>query len=231
MTRIQDSLRALFAPHLHAERLIDARLDARRGGPPLDAEQAAWLEAHLEGCVRCQQVAEARAEVVQALTQTPPLRAPEGFAARVLEAARAESRAPAPVRYEPERRPWLQWGFAGAAVAATVAFAVMVRPPGAPSEGPGVEVSGAAAVAAEAPDFDVRAPGLGAAEIRAVVSRIASAHSGTVEGSKRVLTVRIPRAELVGMLRDLSRAGEVSVTPRDKLDPERETVVLRVNLD
>lgn len=236
MTRIQNTLLSVFAPHARAERLVDARLDAHRASPALEASDEAWLDAHLEACDDCRAMAEARAEAVAALRQAPKLRASEGFAARVAAAARAEAEAgrreahAAPPRLEPVRRPFTQWAFAGAAVAATVTFAVLVGPNSRAPEGT-VEVSGAAAVAAEAPDFDVRAPSLGAAELRAVVSKIATAHAGQVEPSGSALTVRIPRAELVGMLRDLSRAGEVSVTPRSELDPEKDSVVLRVSLD
>lgn len=231
MTRIRDTLLTTFAPHRRAEELVDARIDARRDGPPLDPEALAWLEAHLEACPPCAEMAEARRAAVEAMRASPRLVAPEGFAARVLAAAREEGRAAAePVRLEPARRGVPQWALGVAAVAATVAFVVLLEPRDVAPEGT-VEVSGAAAAAAIAADFEVRAPSLGAAELRAVVSRIAQAHAGQVSGSGDTITVRIPRGELVGVLQDLAQATEVSVTPQGQLAPERETVVLRVNLD
>lgn len=227
MTRFEHTLLTLVAPHWRAERLLDAQLDAERGlDAPPDYAQA-WLHEHLEGCARCRQVAEGRSDLMHMLREAPSLRAPEGFAARTLAAARAEGRARAP---EPRRPLFAQWLMAGLAVAVLATFAVVVGPSPKEAAGP-VEVSGTSASLVAEPDFMVRAPSMGAAEIRATVSRIAAAHGAQLTAADGVLWVRIPREALVAVLQDLSRAGEVKVTPKGTLDPERVDVLLRVNLD
>jgi anti-sigma factor RsiW len=225
-----DALTSLFSPHARAERLMDARLDAQRGGPLLSAPDEAWLDAHLGECPECQQALAERAAVVAGLGAEPPLLAPDGFAARVLAAAQAEGRrAPAPVLEE--RRPWAQWALAGAAVAATVLFVALAGPSAGPAGTVEVGGAGPAPVSHEVADFEVRAPSVGPAEVRARVVRIADAHHGVVTALDRVLVVRIPRAELVGVLQDLSRGGELAVTRKGTLAPEQEVVVLEVALE
>lgn len=227
MTRFEHAVRTVIAPHRWAEMLIDAQIDAARGEAALAEHEEAWLQEHLRQCERCAEAAAARQAAVQAMLQAPALRAPQGFAARALAAARADAQ---PVRPVPARPHFGQWFLGAAAVAAVVAFAVLVEPTKTGSLGP-VEVSGTVTSMEQAPDFLVRAPSLGAAEIQAKVTRIAHAHQGQVSGSEQALLVRIPRASLVGMLQDLSRAGEVKVTPQGALQPDREFVLLRVNLD
>ena len=224
-----DALTPLFSAHARAERLLDARIDAQRDEAPLSAEDEAWLRGHLSECLRCREAAEDRALVVRGLLSQPSLQAPAGFAERVLSAAR-EDGARRPAAPEP-RRAWGQWALAGAAVAATVLFVALAGPGAAPTGA--VEVGGAGVEPAvrAAPDFEVRSPSVGPAEVRARVVRIAEAHRGAVTALDRVLVVRIPRSELVGVLQDLSRGGELAVTRRGALAPEQETVVLEVALE
>ncbi|MCB9648318.1 MAG: zf-HC2 domain-containing protein [Deltaproteobacteria bacterium] len=227
-----DALTPLFSAHARAERLMDARLDADRGEGPLSPEDEAWLESHLASCPRCRGAFEDRSRLVQGLLREPPLMAPEGFADRVLARAQQEVTQRPAVALHEEPRHWGQWLMAGAAVAATVLFVALAGPGRGPTGA--VEVGGAgggAPVVREAADFEVRAPSVGAAEVRARVVRIADAHSGTVTAHDRVLVVRIPRAELVGVLQDLSRGGELAVTRKSTLAPEQETVVLEVALE
>lgn len=229
MTAMQHTLATYLWPHRRAETLMDARLDAGRQAPELEASQAAWLQAHLEGCPRCKQRSQDHQDVVESLRGEAALRAPDGFAARVLIAARAQegSRASAPTG---PRFVWGQWAAGGAAVAAALAFAVFVGPHEKLPNGP-VEVSGTSAGRTAEPDFLVRAPSMGAAEIRTRFSEIAQAHEGEVTVSEKNLMVRIPRSALVAVLKELSRAGEVKVTPIGSLGPERVSILLRVNLD
>ncbi len=227
MTRFEHAVRTAISPHRWAETLMDAQIDAARGEAALSDYEQAWLTEHLGQCARCAESYAARQAAVQVMLQAPALRAPDGFAARALAAARADAQ---PVRPVPARPHFGQWFLGAAAVAAVAAFAVLVGPNKPGSLGP-VEVSGTVASMEQAPDFLVRAPSLGAAEIQAKVTRIAHAHEGQVFGTEQALMVRIPRGSLVGMLQDLSRAGEVKVTPQGALQPDRQFVLLRVNLD
>ncbi len=228
MTAMQHTLGTYLWPHRRAETLMDARIDAGRNAPELAEAEQAWLQAHIETCPPCAARAQAHQDVVQSLQAEARLQAPDGFAARVLIAARAQEQSV--MVQEAPRFVWGQWAVGGAALAVAVGFAVFVGPQQELANGP-VEVSGTSAARAAEPDFLVRAPSMGAAEVRTKVSKIAEAHGGEVTVSEESLMVRIPRAALVGVLKDLSRAGEVKVTPVGTLGPERASILLRVNLD
>ena len=92
----------------------------------LDADEAAELRVHLEGCARCRAEAARLGAVTEALGRAvPPLAAPPELRRRVLDAVAAEAPARAPVR---RARPSLlgRRPLAAAAVALALAAGLLV---------------------------------------------------------------------------------------------------------
>ncbi|MEQ8274973.1 MAG: zf-HC2 domain-containing protein [Deltaproteobacteria bacterium] len=222
--------RLLFSPHARAERLIDDHLDAARGEASLPPSDQAWLEQHLEGCVSCRAVRDERHALLEAMRAAPTERAPTGFAGRVLMAAKARADVE-PEVVVPERR----FGLGGVAALAMVAglfvFAAII--PTGKDGGGGVQVSGHATELQDRPHFVVRAPGVGAAKVRAQITSIVTAHEGTLEAAGDDVLVRIPRAELIGAMQDLAQRGRFKVSKADagEIGPGVETIVIRFELD
>src|SRR5262249_23132620 len=95
-----------------------------------------------------------------------------------------------------------------------------------------VAVSGSAALAtSERPHFIVRAPGIGAAQIRAQVSEAVAAHHGALADQRGALVVRIPRAELLPLIQSLHATYKLTKTSAEELDPAIETIVIRFELE
>lgn len=234
---IQDMTRSLFSPHGRAERLIDAQLDAARGEGVLSDADETWLERHIAECVDCRAVREERRALLGVMADHADVEAPEGFAGRVLMAAKARGRE-APVAEE-IHEPVLgrRYALGGlAAVAAGLglfAFAASHQPEPALSTKGQVHVMGRAAEIDVAPHFTVRAPGIGAAQLRAQIAEIATQHGGELVTAEGAVLVHLPRAELVGVVQDLARRGRYKVSRADGEDvgPDVETIVVRFELD
>ncbi|MEL6185492.1 MAG: zf-HC2 domain-containing protein [Myxococcota bacterium] len=205
MIALLRSLGALTSPHRRAERLIDEAQES-----PLSAEDRRWLDAHLETCARCRAYQRRRVRLFEALEQARQegLRAPEGFVERVRIAA-AAGRAPAPA---PEPALGVRWLAAGVG-AATLALAVFGGAYWSPGTGTGgVQVGGAGAlVARDHPNLVIRAPGLGAARFRSLVTELVSRYQGQVDGDGEALTAEVPRSSLVRFLADLEQQGGFEV--------------------
>lgn len=228
-------------------------LAALGSSPDLDDR---WLAAHLDGCLRCQARFEQRRRLLERLRTAEELRAPEGFAERVQRAARASkahlaspARAVGPGRREPNGPAgglgnvpaWVsrlgskgpaRWALGAAlaiAAGAFVAGPVLPGVGGRSSEGE-VQVGAAGLVEAEMSNFVVRAPGLGAARLRRVVTALVEGQGGSfavVEGGLRVV---LPRSALLPILAELERQVGLEVNLLRELSPEADEVVLRFEL-
>lgn len=216
-----NALNELFSAHARARRAIDEQLDAERDGQVWSEDASARLQAHLAGCEECRQFQAQRRALLQLVRSAPTLSAPTGFSGRVMLAAKARGR----VKEEAPRSVGLRWAWAGAAaLGVVIAFAVtpVLREP---ERAPRIEVSG---VGAElpAPQFQVRAVGVGPARAKASVRGIVEGAGGTVLEDGAGLYARIPRAALVGVLQALAKQGSykvVQATPGE-LDPELEEI-------
>jgi hypothetical protein len=221
-------LRRLFIPHREAERLLDLVHDRALGdeGPGPEAED--WLEGHLGGCARCRASAEARRAYRDVLGALPAPRAPDGFAGRVLLAAatrRVAVEAPPPAGgWRPEL------ALAGLALAGA---ALVVLRPGPELPGGEVEVAGGRApVVASAPHLVVRPVGLGAAQARARILAILSAHGAEVGAEAGDVVAVLPRAALVPVVQALASEGRFEVTrAKEALDPSVQRVRVRFELE
>ncbi|MCK6551843.1 hypothetical protein L6R52_38770 [Myxococcota bacterium] len=240
MTSMKHTLEAWLRPHARAAALMDTRLDAARGEGALGADDAAFLDRHLERCAECQAAWAARERVVRAMASLEA-KAPEGFAGRVLLAAKARGRAAPTVDETPAwslvPRGQLVMGAALVAlVAGTLGTVVALGPKPKAREGVVQEaLTGGAGLerAADAADFVVRAPGLGAAKVRAQVTSIVAARGGTYEETSRAIIAVIPRASLVALTQDLASRGpfKMSKASDGELAADRTTLVLRFELD
>ncbi len=237
------TLEALFLPHRRAERLIDQKIDEARGESVLAPQDATWLDRHLGGCARCQAVEAQRQDMLRSMNAMRAT-APQGFAGRVLMAAKAGREGPAldagfdaQVRAEAEAAPTWRSQFAvGGAVLALclgVLASVATIGGGPSTDGIGaVNISGQSGIAQEKPHFSVRAPGMGAAQVRAKAMQILDAHGGHYELQEGALIAQIPRAELLAVMKQLSKQGTFKVVKlSEALDPQLEMIVLRFDLD
>jgi len=207
----------LESAHRKTERLLDAQHEGSLG-----AADSAWLHDHLQGCERCRQMQQARAKLFAAYRALPALEAPAGFAAKVLRASRQ------PV---PAKSYWAQWALGGMTVAISAAAVLAVVTTQGRNEHPGVEVSGASAGAQAATDFVVRAPGAGAAEVRAIVAEVIQAHNARLITEAKGFRVVVPRAELLGFLQDLSKQGAFKVSKVREGELENDPVWFSFELD
>ena len=248
MTRFKETLLMWLSSRRRGERLVHARLDALRGEEALSAADDAWLEQRLKTDPELRAYFEEQKALQEFLRPTPPIEAPTGFAARVVQAAEVRPRESLPelggsLANDASDERWMPWVWATGAVAAVVVVAVMVQVPERPSpvSAGRLEVSGPTVAGATAPDFEVRAPGVGAARARSMIVSLARRHGGqpteelTTQGrtDQGALLVRLPRSELVPIMRDLARSGTFKVTPlrSEPMPPDVQTVVLRFVLD
>lgn len=225
MIPLPRSLRALTSPHRHAEQLLDERRE-----DVLDPDDATWLERHLEHCARCQEADRRRAQLFDALAfaREGGVRAPEGFVERVrLAAARGQAPVPAPEPTLGVR--WLASGV-GVATLALAVFGSVLWSPGAGTGG--LQVGGAGAlVERESPNLVIRAPGLGAARFRSLVTALVSRYEGTVDGDGEALRADVPRSSLVRFLADLEQQGGFEVDLRREPTPGEAFVRVDFRLD
>lgn len=208
-------------PHTRAAQLVEARLD----GEVLTPSDARWLDDHLSACPVCARRAGQTERLLGLLRNQPAHRAPEGFAGRVVEAARV---AVGPeVEPIPHRPRWV--GAAAFAVAAAAVVAMWVGPGGPARDD--LRIGATAAMADERPHFVVRAPSLGGARLRQRAERLVRAHEGRSTLQQGALRAVIPRQALVGVLAELERAGAVELQlVREPAHDERQ-VILRFELD
>jgi hypothetical protein len=247
----------LFLPHVHAERLMDAKRDSES----LSAADAAWLDAHTRRCPRCTDMAQARERLAGAMKAMRGTKAPEGFAGRVLFAAKTRKVAD-PGAGLGDERPMMS--FAQLAIGGVLALLVvgglagmiaisstsnLKDPPasfrllpfdsaggGRVSPAAKIGTSGGAAVKLgdeERPHFLVRAPGIGAAKTRSQVTQILAAHGGTFRDAGGVLVARIPRPELIGVTQDIAKSGRYKMSKVDDgdLPASLDTIVIRFELE
>ena len=250
-------MRNWLSPRYRAERLIMARLDARRGDGHIEANDEAWLDRRLDADLSLRRFA-AEQEALQALlygTRSGPS-APGDFAARVVQAAKTSAEvgvggrpsdaivgaAKTSIDVRVGARPaedaggaWV-WALGGAAVAAVALLVVFARldrvTPVGGLQGE-LEVSGQSGGTLVRPDFMIRAPGIGAAQARLHIVSIVKRHHGMMTTEGESLQVRLPREELVPVMQDLAKAGPFKVTPlrQGPMPPDVQTVVLRFRLD
>ncbi len=218
--------------HGRAARLIDERLDEERGEGRLDGSDAEWLEQHLRGCEACRALEATRRRVLAAASALPRVSAPEGFAARVL-ASKARAVEPAPIA---ERGSFGRVALGGAiAAAAILAFAAIGTVSSSSDTPGGVGVSGTGALEQVdlTPHFVVRAPGLGPARARAQAVAIIEAHGGQHQVQHGAIYGRVPRSELVKVMRDLAKHSRYKVSRADagELDPSLTEVVIKFELE
>lgn len=211
-----NALYSIFAPHVRARRAIDEAHDAAKDGVEVAPEDRAWLEAHLATCEACRDFQTERRALFDLVRGTPELKAPTGFSGRVLLAAKARGK----VATTESKPAGLRWAWAGMAVAGLViAFSVapLIRNQEVAHR---IEVSGVAADL-PAPQFQVRAVGVGPAKARASVRGIVEAAGGQVLEDGNRLHARIPRASLVGVLQALAKQGTYKVVQASpgELDP------------
>ena len=235
MTNYSDNT-AHFSVHQRAERLIDDERDASRGEGALTRDDAQWLDEHLAVCEACRAFREERAELFEVMRAAAPLRAPAGFAERVIAAAKSSSEEAPVVELAP--RPFTGRLALGSLALAAAAAGLFFFASGAPTSGPAgttnpVQVSGHAIERAEAPHFLVRAPGVGAAQVRAQIAVIVDRHDGQLTGQGDDVLVRIPRAELIGVMKDLASRGRFKVQKAagGELDADVESIIIRFELD
>lgn len=219
--------RALTSPHALAERLLDE-------DEALSEEARAWLAAHLETCPRCRAVQAQRVQLAALLGDgLPELRAPEGFAARVrIAAARGDTPA-AEVKRSPMLEPSIgvRWA-TGAVAAAGLALAVVGGwglIPGAQPDG--VQVGGTGHLQEAKEHFVVRAPGQGAARVRAGVTQVLTDIGASVSPVERGLRCTLPRETLVEALTLLEGLGGLEVDLRREPTAEEVEVTLLFVLD
>lgn len=221
---------SLVCPHYLAQRLIDARIDLRRGSVDLPEHEGDWLGRHLAACAPCRETNESREALIKVLWGMRTV-APTGFAGRVLERAkRGEVLVEAP-----PRRFGVQLGFAGLAALLLAVFAAtavwMNRSP--MSEGGEALLGGQGLSTAESVHFTVRAPGIGAAKIRTQVTSIVLANGGIYSDRYGAIIARIPRNALIGVTADLARQGRYKMirSGAGEVEPSVETLVLRFELE
>jgi hypothetical protein len=235
MSIINDITRSLFSPHGRAERLIDAQLDAARGEGSLSERDERWLERHIESCVDCRATREERRALLDVLANDR-VEAPQGFAGRVLMAAKARGREPVeelPVNDEPVLgRRYALGGLV--AVAMGLGLFVFAAQNQSPVRGNGsLHVSGTGTEMVEKPHFSVRATGVRAAQARAQIAEIAQAHGGRLESSGNAVIVHIPRSALLAVVQDLAKRGRYKVSRADagSIEPDVETIIMRFEVD
>lgn len=245
-------------PHQYAVTLMDAQLDALREGRALSESDAAWLDAHLERCEDCRTLFKARQASVSWLRQENPLLAPEGFHARVVQAAlsqerseradaphqtvQAQGRTP-PVKgwmarvsslWSPEQfRPNWGWSAVATGIVAIVLF-VGIGPGALVTPSHQIAVSGTGQVAHTTPaDLRVHASHIGAAQVRSEVTRIAKTHGLAWVVTDHAVRLRIPRAKLVTVLKALAQRGPYTVESQTEgiPSPERTEVVVDVEFE
>jgi hypothetical protein len=214
--------------HRRAERLIDERLDRERDGERLEAHDIEWLEEHLRSCAECRAFESTRRKLMDATLSLKAVSAPEGFAARVLAAKNREEEAPPST--------WSRFAVAGAIAAALIAVVAISNSPTSSIEAPGgVGVSGTGSLEQVDlhPHFVVRAPGLGAAKARAQAVAIVEAHGGSFSVADGAVYARIPREQLVTVMRDLSKQSQYKVSRSDagELDSTLTEVVIKFELE
>jgi anti-sigma factor RsiW len=117
---------------LEVEGLVDAYVDGT-----LEETRAADLERHAQGCARCTEALVSARALRRALQGMAPARAPQGFAARVMDAvyretltgapgaAAAAERAPAGRAAAPARA-WRRLGYSFMVSAAVLAVSLLV---------------------------------------------------------------------------------------------------------
>jgi hypothetical protein len=224
---------SIFMPHASAEALIDERLDEARGAGRLHPSDAEWLDLHLASCERCRAVEESRKKLLQSMSALQGAKAPEGFAGRVMMAARARRRED---RVE-SMKPMLPLSqlLMGSAMALVVvgALVAVVSISQKGDHGP-IEGASPSLVrpADEKPNFIVRAPGIGAAKARSQITAIVDAHHGTILGSDgAAITARIPRGDLLSTTEDLARAGRYKMSKDTDVAPSADTILIRFELE
>lgn len=91
-------------------------LDRKRQGIP--QEEAAWLEAHLQGCARCQAIAADQADIQRLMDLWPPMSADLERALPAIRARIAQENAGRPTS------PWMRLAGAGIAIGVAVGIAM-----------------------------------------------------------------------------------------------------------
>lgn len=222
---------SLFAPHRRAAELIDQKLDGA-----IAVQDAAWLEQHVARCAKCSVVLEDRVRLKKELRSLGGAKAPDGFAGRVMLAAKTRKHV-ASDEADEGRAPWFSQLAVGAsfvvllAVGLTVLFAV----------GPSHEVrtKGETAIAgkglllAVAPHFIVRAPTLGAAQARREIVKVIEAHGGTHADTGSAILASIPRSALVAVTQDLANRTAFRMTKAEagELPVDLQMIVIRFELE
>lgn len=231
---------SIFAPHRRAAELIDQKLDAERGEGSLSGGDRAWLEAHVARCAKCSAALEARAKQMRALRALGTAKAPEGFAGRVLLAAKTR-RAPA---VEEQESAWLRPMMplsqlaigAGMLVVVLAGAAVLFRVNDSTKpQAKDTAVAGAQGLSQiEAPHFIVRAPSVGAAKARSEITQVVEAHGGTYLDNGNAIVARIPRSDLVAVTQDLAARAAFRMTKADagtELPADLQTIIIRFELE
>ena len=243
MKPVIDTLQRWWTSRRRAERLIQARLEAQRGGAGLSATDETWLEARLARDPELQIYWQEQQALQALLTdqRRASVGAPEGFSARVLMAAKSRPKQSLPGldgpaaegRSDERSTPWVWVTAAGAVAVALIAVVVQPPAPVAPVPSTPVAVSGQSGSGLLAPDFVVRAQGIGAAQARAQIVTIVEQHGGRIAEDDGALQARLPRAELVPAMQKLAKSGTFKVTPvkPGAVPAETDTVVLRFVLD
>lgn len=244
MSGWRHNLERWLSPHRASEKLVDVEIDGLRGGAAMSNGDRDWLEAHLAECAPCAKRAELRRSAVAALRAGKTERAPEGFAARVLLAARTRNLD----EYAVEGATGAQANAEGAAprgqlavlataaaLAAGLVVAVVSLGPEGPAKEPHVQVSGAGGSIAPRGEahFVVRPVGVGAARARAQIVGIIEGASGRIEDRPGRIVGAIPRARLISVVEALSEAGrfKVSRVGEGEIDPAVQTVTIEFVLE
>lgn len=233
------SMLAIILPHRRAAELIDEQLDAERGEAPLLREDADWLESHLARCEKCAEQLAERRMLMNKVRSIGSLKAPAGFAGRVMMRAKTRKVEEPEVR-EGVLRPLmplsqLAMGASLVAVLAVSLGVMLAVGPGEAKKSKGLEATSVGQTMAmnEAPHFIVRAPGLGAAKARREITQVVEAHRGTFSETGSTIVARIPRSDLVGVTQDLANRASFRMTKADagELSAGVDTIVLRFELD